>query len=143
MYYPQNFRVVLTRSLQSTSVKRAIESGEITTLEEFRGNFRDDLQRNEKEIPNQIYPLEFGDTWLELKDRNDVIYQQAKAWMDSLFLELLDELTAVKTPENQIMQIKNMEHSISKQKNLYLTRIEKEIKLWMKARTKIKRSSKI
>ncbi|WP_342433426.1 hypothetical protein [Neobacillus sp. FSL H8-0543] len=127
MYYPQNFRVVLTRSLQSTSVKRAIESGEITTLEDFRGNFRDQLQRNEKEIPNQIYPLEFGDTWLELKDRNHVIYQQAKVWMECLFLELLDELTAVKTPENQIMQIKNMEHIISKQKNLYLTRIEEQI----------------
>jgi energy-coupling factor transporter ATP-binding protein EcfA2 len=127
MYYPQNFRVVLTRCLQSASVKRAIEAGEITSLAEFKANFRDHLQRNELEIPNQIYPLEFGDTWLELKDRNDVVYHQAKGWMDSLFLELLDDLTAVKTPENQIMQIKNIEHSISKQKNLELDRMSKEI----------------
>jgi energy-coupling factor transporter ATP-binding protein EcfA2 len=127
MYYPQNFRVVLTRCLQSTSVKRSIEAGEITSLAEFRENFRDHLQRNEQDIPNQIFPLEFGDTWLELKGRNDVVYQQAKDWMDSLFLELLDELTAVKTPGNQIMQIKNIEHSISKQKNLDLERMSKEI----------------
>ncbi|MEH7255064.1 hypothetical protein V7111_23415 [Neobacillus niacini] len=127
MYYPQNFRVVLTRCLQSTSVKRAIEVGEITSLAEFKANFRDHLQRNEQEIPNQIYPLEFGDTWLELKDRNDVVYQQAKGWMDSIFLELLNDLTAVKTPENQIMQIKNIEHSISKQKNLDLDMMSKEI----------------
>ncbi len=127
MHYPQNFRVVLTHCLQSDSVKRAIEDGEITSLAEFKANFRDHLQRNEQEIPNQIYPLEFGDTWLELKDRNDVVYQQAQGWMDSIFLELLDELTAVKTPENQIIQIKNIEHSMSKQKNLELDRMSKEI----------------
>ncbi|MEH7011480.1 hypothetical protein V7087_11840 [Neobacillus niacini] len=41
---------------------------------------------------------------------------------------LLDELTAVRTAENQIMQIKNIEHSMSKQKNLDLERMETEMK---------------
>ncbi|MFZ7944851.1 hypothetical protein [Neobacillus sp. 19] len=42
--------------------------------------------------------------------------------------EMQDELTAVKPPENQIMQIKNILYSIYKQKKLDLERMEKEIK---------------
>ncbi|GHH99821.1 hypothetical protein [Neobacillus kokaensis] len=127
MYYPQNFRLVITRCLQSTSVKNAIESGEIATLEDFRANYLHHVNRNDIEIPNQIYPLECGDSWLELKQRNSTVYQKAKAWIDHLFIELLNDLLNVKTPENQIMRIKNMQHSIYRQKSVDLEQIDKDI----------------
>lgn len=120
MYDPQTFRLVLTRSLQSTSMKSAIASGEIQSLDEFRQYYKYHLQRNDERnndhIPNNIYPLEFGDSWLELKQKDSLVFQKAKGWMEQLFLELLEDLNAVKTPENQIMQIKNMGHSIRRQK---------------------------
>jgi hypothetical protein len=141
MFYPQNFRLVLTRCLQSTSVKNVIENGEIASLEDFRKYYKDHLNRNDVEIPNQIYPLEFGDTWLELKERNSTVYEKSKNWIDRLFLELLTDLTAVKTPENQILQIKNIEYSIRKQKDTDLERMEKEIKLIRESIEEVQESS--
>ncbi|MCQ6279344.1 hypothetical protein [Bacillus sp. EB600] len=126
---PQKFWLVLTQCLQSSSVQSAIASGDIASVEDFLSYYQYLLNRNDVEIPNKIFPLEFGGTWLELKQKNSPIFQKSKDWINQLFLELLDSATAVKTPENQIMQIKNIEHSICKQKKLNFERMEKEYRL--------------
>lgn len=120
MQHSRNFRLVLTDSLQSEPLQSAIESGEVSSVEEMREFFL----RNGVESSNPIFPLDIG-----YSGGNPPVKHKIQGWMDALFSELVEEITAPQTPENKIKQIKNILEGFIKQKNLEIMNMEKEIRV--------------
>lgn len=56
------------------------------------------------------------------------VFEKANPWIQQLFHELLEDFNAVKTPENQILRIKNIVHSIQREKNQELEGMNKLIR---------------
>ncbi|WP_099354835.1 hypothetical protein [Fredinandcohnia onubensis] len=128
-YLPYHFRVVLTRSVTSSSVQTGIEVGEIASADGFVSYYQEELSRyletGSKNI--RIYPLEFGDSWFDLKRQVPTIFSKANVWIEDIFQELEADLSSVSSPENEIMQLKNLDAYILKKSEQEKSHLEKEI----------------
>ncbi|MFS0634300.1 hypothetical protein AB1K84_00230 [Mesobacillus foraminis] len=111
-----DYYIVLTQSLQTDPVQKAVGSGEITSLEELREFYL----RNSVESVHPIFPLDFG--------RNVVtVSPNAPVWMDALFLELLEEVTGTKSPETRMLEVKSRMRGFFRAKDLQLETLEKKL----------------
>lgn len=127
MEFPTHFRLVLTRSMSPRSVRKKIEKNKIATLADFQDHYLTELQRSGMNIQTTIYPLEFGDSMLAMKKRNDSVLEKGGRWIQTLFTQLASDLSSMHTPENQILQMKSIEKSIQNQKKMEVDRLTEQI----------------
>lgn len=116
LYLPGKFRILLTRSVTNGSVMKAIEAGEIQSAEEFQALYVYELARvcETDDLRTNVYPLEFGDSWVDLKDSHPVLFEKTQQWMEKIFQDLVEDLTCIHTPEQEIKKLKSMERFILK-----------------------------
>lgn len=129
---PYHFRIVLTRSVTSSSVVKKVENGEIGTTSDYQRFYESELARyNEnKNVKTKIYPLEFGESWSELQSLNSSLYEKSSVWVEDVFSHLVEDLTSIYSPENEIRQLKDLDGYIvkrSKDEEEQLVSCKKEI----------------
>ncbi len=118
MWLPHQFTIVLSKALSSASVKDQIRSGKLSSASELQGFFSGELYRHVEgtAAKAKVYPLDFGDTWAQIKQSDPELYDIASPWMDELFLRLAEDLSSIYTPEYEIKALKNMESLLQKKK---------------------------
>ena len=136
MYYPQNFRILLTRSLGDSQTRDAIMSGEVTSLEDFKCYYYKELSRLHEPIENGIYPVEFGDSWVELKNNSPELFLKTEQWMINQFATLIEDITTLHKPENRVLQMKNIDKGIKKQRKNELEDFRLELEQILKQQDK-------
>lgn len=114
MALPEQFRILLTRSVTNGSVMRSILDGQVSTVEEFKTVYRSELNRVSEmdDVGTAVYPLEFGDSWTDLQQAQPDPFHQTNQWIQAIFTELVEDLTQIDSPEQAIRKIKSMEHYI-------------------------------
>ncbi|MGE7694505.1 hypothetical protein ACQKNC_10340 [Lysinibacillus sp. NPDC094177] len=123
---PEQFRIVLTRSISNDSVMEKIDKGEIQSTAQLKAEYDYELGRVCENSPLQtrIYPLEFGDSWTDLKGRFPNVFSNAAVWVEELFSDLVDDLTRINSPEQEIKKLKSMERYIEKHQKEELEKLE-------------------
>lgn len=127
---PSLFRIVFTRSAADSSMKRAIRTGNINNEEEYIRHLAEQLH---KELPAParsilVYPLDLGDSLSDLKDREITLYETIQRWNQSIYRRLIDDLSTVHTPDNEIDQWLDLRDEISSGLNEEVARLEREIR---------------
>ncbi|MGQ4667511.1 hypothetical protein ACUIJN_17015 [Metabacillus halosaccharovorans] len=114
--FPEQFLILLTRSVTNGSVKTMIENGTIETMEEYLDLYKKELTRvgEAGEIDNAIYPLEFGDSWAELKQTQASLYEKTNPWLVAIFSKLVENLTKINSPEQAVKKLKSMDRYVLK-----------------------------
>lgn len=114
---PEQFRIVLTRSVTNGSVMHGILDNTVSTVDEFKALYQNELSRvsNMNDVGVAVFPLEFGDSWMELNDTHPELFYKVNVWVQALFTELVKELTQIHSPEQEIKKIKSMERYIIRQ----------------------------
>lgn len=127
---PEQFRVLLTRSVTNGSVKKAIDEGKINSSDEITAAYVNELKRvtELEELQTPIYPLEFGDSWADLKHSDPELFEKTNPWMEEIFSMLTEDLTTIDSPEQEIKKLKSMERYIKTRKQEELDRLTKEEK---------------
>ncbi|MGE6487430.1 hypothetical protein [Paenisporosarcina sp. NPDC076898] len=128
---PEQFRILLTRSVSNSSVMEQIVAKQIISAEQFKQIYHDELARvcEEHELATAIYPLEFGDSWVDLKQAYPKIFNLASRWVDEIFEELVKDLTNINSPEQEIKKLKSIERFIVKESQDELNRLQHEIEI--------------
>lgn len=127
IYLPDRFRVVLTRTLTSSSVREKINQKTIHSTASYIEHFKYELNRllkKERRV-ERLYPLELGDSWQGLKKSVPDFYNMVSPWIDEVYEQLLEDIKAVESPEREIIQLLNLEDLAQKRKqeeNLNLKR---------------------
>jgi hypothetical protein len=113
---PYHFRIVLTRSITSSSVVKKVENGDIGTTSDYQRFYKSELARynDNRNVKTKVYPLEFGESWSELQSLNPSLFNKASIWVEDVFSRLVDDLTSVYSPENEIRQLKDLDGYIVK-----------------------------
>lgn len=126
---PEQFRILLTRSVTNSSVMKKIITGEILDTQDFHQEYIDELSRvcETDRLATNVYPLEFGDSWLDLKKTNPSLFEQADSWVSNIFNTLVEDLTSIYSPEQEIKKLKSMERFIVKRKEEELSYLDKQI----------------
>lgn len=122
---PEQFRIVLTRSISNDSILLDIQNGTINSTEKLLAEYEYQLGRvcDIKPLQTRIYPLEFGDSWSELQEKFPRIFANAADWVDELFSSLVEDLTQIYSPEQEIKKLKSMERYIEKHQKEELNRL--------------------
>ena len=131
-YLPEQFRIVLTRTLTSSSVRENVQNGVIHSTESYISHFKKELNRlleDNREV-QRIYPLEMGDSWNDLKNNDEDFYHLISPWISEVYEQLLDDIKSIESPEREVMQLLNLEDLAHKRKSeeveVYNKRMEKE-----------------
>jgi GTPase SAR1 family protein len=126
---PEQFRILLTRSVTNGSVMRPILEGSVSSVEEYKALYRNELTRVSEmdELETVVYPLEFGDSWMDLKQTQPDLFHQANRWVQTLFNELVEDLTQIDSPEQEIRKIKSMERYIVKKQEKEVAALQVKI----------------
>jgi hypothetical protein len=113
---PYHFRIVLTRSVTSSSVVKKVENREIGTTNDYQRFYESELARynDQRNVKTKIYPLEFGESWSELQSLNSSLFNKASIWVEDIFSRLVEDLTSIYSPENEIRQLKDLDGYILK-----------------------------
>lgn len=87
-YYPERFRIVLTKSVSANSIRQLVTQD--VKPEAFQMHVRDQFRSTVDELPDsmKVYPLEYGDTWNTLLRADPSVSSELVNLMD----ELVDEL---------------------------------------------------
>jgi GTPase SAR1 family protein len=125
---PEQFRILLTRSVTNGSVMKQIVDGSVSSVEEFKALYVKELAHvsEEDDLHTAVYPLEFGDSWTDLNQMQPVLFEKANGWVKAVFQELVKDLTEIDSPEQEIRKIKSMERYIVKKQ-------QKEVE-WLEGR---------
>jgi GTPase SAR1 family protein len=115
---PEQFRILFTRSVTNGSVRKAIEDNLVNTVEEFRSLYTNEMASllDMNDLATAIYPLEFGDSWVDLKDSQPTLFEKTKPWLEIIFASLVDDLTQIHSPEQEIKKLKSMDRYLLKQR---------------------------
>ncbi|MEC1716494.1 hypothetical protein [Schinkia azotoformans] len=125
IYLPEQFRLVLTRTLTSSSVRDKVQTGEINSTKSYISHFQHELNRllDGRKI-EKIYPLEIGDSWLEIKEKELTFYETVSPWIDEVYQILIDEIETVESPEREVMQLLNLEDLATKRKKEEVAKLD-------------------
>lgn len=128
-YLPEQFRVVLTRTLTSTSVREKINSGSINSTLSYENYFRSEMNRLLKgnRIVNRIYPLEIGNSWNDLRNKDLNFYNTVSPWINEMYLKLLEEIKSVESPDKEVKQLLSLENLAKKRKEEDLSDLHEKI----------------
>ncbi|MEG0472274.1 MAG: hypothetical protein RR588_08050 [Solibacillus sp.] len=128
---PEQFRIVLTRSISNDSILLDIQNGTINSTEKLLAEYEYQLGRvcDIKPLQTRVYPLEFGDSWSELQKKFPHIFANAAVWVDELFSSLVEDLTQIHSPEQEIKKLKSMERYIEKHQKEELNRLREHQKI--------------
>lgn len=123
---PEQFRIVLTQSISNESIKLGIQNGTINSMEKLLTVYENELGRvcDIKPLQTRVYPLEFGDSWSELQEKFPHIFANATVWINELFSSLIEDLTQIHSPEQEIKKLKSMELYIEKHQKEELNRLQ-------------------
>ncbi|KRE50654.1 hypothetical protein [Paenibacillus sp. Soil724D2] len=127
-WLPNRFRIVLTRAVTDSVVRKEILKGELKSKESFLQLFYDELSRNigEEADAIQLYPLEFGDSW-QAGATDPTLFQKADPWIEELLEELITDLCSVSSIESELLQLQDLEAYILKQSGDDCSRLEKRV----------------
>ncbi len=128
---PEQFRIVLTRSISNSSIMNQIISGDIISSEQFKNIYFHELDRvcEDGELQTKVYPLEFGDSWSDLMHTYPEIFNEASNWLTEIFNELVKDLTSIHSPEQEIKKLKSIERFIVKRQEQELDILKEQLNL--------------
>lgn len=117
LFLPEQFRIVLTRSVTNGSVMRNILEGKIQSEASFNELYRKELSEvcEVDDFGISVYPLEFGDSWRGLQETQPALFKKANIWVQGIFDGLVENLTKINSPEQEIKKIKSLECFIKNQ----------------------------
>lgn len=128
---PQQFKIVLTRSISNDSIFQGIKDGRINNADDLKRTYFMELDRicENQQLENKIYPLEFGDSWAELKIKFPQFFSKAAEWIDEIYDEIIEDLTNIHSPEQEIKKLKSLERYIDKMHMEELAQLNNELKI--------------
>jgi hypothetical protein len=128
MLLPHKYIIVLSKALSSASVKEKVRNQEFSSASAFQNHFKGEIKRGTKENIDEakVYPLDFGDTWEQIKREDPELHERTAAWMNELLQQLTADLSSVYTPENELKNLKSMEGLIQKKKKEHYDQLQKE-----------------
>lgn len=143
-YLPEQFRVVLTRTLTSSSVREKIKNETIHSTESYIGHFKYELNRllKENRTVDRLYPLELGESWQGLKGNDPNFYETVLPWINEVYQQLLEDIKAVESPEREVLQLLSLEDLASKRKQEEISSLSQEIAIVNKEKSDGKLSIK-
>lgn len=135
---PEHFRILLTRSVSNGSVMEQIIAKKITSAEEFKQVYRAQLARicEKHELVTAVYPLEFGDSWVDLKQSNPKIFNDTSKWIIEIFEELVKDLTNLNSAEQEIKRLKSLQRLILEKSVADLKQLEDKIDIMIEENEK-------
>lgn len=130
-YLPEQFRVVLTRTLTSSSVREKIKNQVIHSTESYIAHFQNELNRLMKDNRkvDRLYPLELGDSWHSLKEKDPNFYETVCTWIDEVYQQLLEDIKAVESPDREVLQLLSLEDLAHKRKQEEIFSLNQQIRI--------------
>lgn len=101
---PQRFRIITTYSFTAQSVRKLVrEKGATADIQVYRERLIEQIERSiplgkEARRACNFFPLELGQSWLDAKEQEPVVYQRMTPMIDALKQQLLAEIRASTTP---------------------------------------------
>lgn len=101
---PRRFRIITTYSFTAQSVRELVrEKGTTATVQLYRERLIKEIERSiplskEARQACNFFPLEFGQSWLDAKEQDPVVYQRVAPLIDVLKQQLLSEIHASTSP---------------------------------------------
>ncbi|WP_417204679.1 hypothetical protein [Acetoanaerobium sticklandii] len=105
-YYPDFFRIVLTHSVSARSTKSEIKNCSEFNVSFFRSIFIRELSLTLDTFFNnemQVYPLEYGESWTQLKEKDNDVFEKTNVFIDLVFDELLEDIQNSVSDYNQLI----------------------------------------
>lgn len=101
---PRRFRIITTYSFAAQSVRELVrEKGAAADIQVCRERLIEQIERSialskEARQACNFFPLEFGQSWLDAKEQEPLVYQRMAPLIDELKQQLLAEIRASTTP---------------------------------------------
>ncbi|AOM84456.1 hypothetical protein [Salisediminibacterium beveridgei] len=125
---PEKYRVVLTRSFSDQSVMDKVSNGSIQSKEDMLEYTNHNLNEvSELGIPiDNVYPLEFGDSFLQLSTSDVYSASDVLSWLNDFYFTLANSLYASGTIEAQITNMRNSKYKMiqKEEKDIQTKKIE-------------------
>ncbi|WP_027779931.1 hypothetical protein [Paraburkholderia caledonica] len=112
--FPMRFRVVLTYSFSSASLREYfIEHA--PTIGEVRERLIKELRSHDiaitSEVARYLYPLEFGQSWAALKQAGGDYFESAKGAADELWTDFMESVRSVANPYSRMRMAFGIQHA--------------------------------
>lgn len=107
-YTPDRFRIITTYSTRADSFIDWLNTLTNPTKACFRRRLLEQIETHDYQLPdetnsNSFFPLEYGDSWNALKEKEADLYLKVKPVIDGLFEELFENISSSATPHSRIM----------------------------------------
>lgn len=107
-YTPDRFRIITTYSTRADSFIDWLNTLTNPTKACFRRRLLEQIETHDYLLPNDInvnnfFPLEFGDSWNALKEKEVEIFRRVKPVIEGLFDDLFKSISLSATPHARIM----------------------------------------
>lgn len=116
----ERFKLILTRSVSNNSTRTQITQIEDIDKEDYVKLFEEDINKDVYVdiSKNVIFPLEYGESWDNLKNTDKVLVQSIQPILDELYQDLIKEIIASQNIYNQFIMegkmLKRIEKLINK-----------------------------
>lgn len=100
MRHKARYRLVTTRSYTLASVREAVDAGKINDVADLQGEILkefsrfEEVQRKQDVSDLRFYPLEHGDSWVNLARSNPGYYRWAEGVQRSVLLNLAEDIAS-------------------------------------------------
>ncbi|MGL4848276.1 MAG: hypothetical protein ACRC28_05035 [Clostridium sp.] len=129
----ERFKVILTRAVSNNSTKKEILEKDIMEKMEYVKLFENDIRKDSEKIElkeKMIYPLEYGESWEELKKKEIDIVSKVSPIFEQLYEELEEEIIKSQNEYSKLMMSMQMYNRIEKnilnKENAYKNEISKK-----------------
>ncbi len=111
---PDRFRLILTRAVSANSVKGLFQNNKQVTLNNYLNYYRSEFERTFKDQKGlfderriRIYPLEYGESYSQLKLDEHDIYKKSKMLIDELLEKLYKDIKDNTTEHKLLLRMAN------------------------------------
>ncbi|WNS42040.1 hypothetical protein [Paenibacillus sp. MMS20-IR301] len=116
-WQPSKFRIVLTRAISDSSVKRRLTQDAYPSPVELQQEYRHELTRllaDDRSCRVEVYPLEFGDSWDSIERNDPELYRKSKPLVDAIYSQLIQDLSATCSPRHHIIRMMDLDGLVEK-----------------------------
>lgn len=129
-YFLKKYRFIFTWSISQNSLREKIKNNTDFSDETLRAEIFKELKDSSdiSLLKEQLYPIEYGDSWKELKTKEPDLYRRVEPVVDSLFERLIEDINNSSSPLNRLKRDASDSEPLKKYYEDKISALKDEIK---------------